>query len=71
MTLFRSEAHVDIWLDDARREKGAVVPLATVWQLAKAWYADPRDPGWRPRTREENQAVLSSVGLTGEFWQFG
>jgi hypothetical protein len=70
MTLFRSEAHVDIWLDAAKRQKGAVMPLSTVWRLAQVWYADPRNPAWRPRTREENQAVLSSVGLTGEFWQF-
>jgi hypothetical protein len=71
MTVFRSEAHVDIWLDATKRDKGAVVPLSTVWRLARAWYADPRDPNWRPRTREENQAVLTSVGLTGDFWQFG
>jgi hypothetical protein len=70
MSIFRSEAHVDIWLDATKRDKGAVVPLGTVWRLAKAWYADPRDPNWRPRTRDENQAVLTSVGLTGDFWQF-
>jgi len=37
--------------------------------LARAWYADPRDRDWRPRTRDESQAVLSSVGLTDSFWE--
>jgi hypothetical protein len=69
MSLFRSEEHVDRWLRDTRHAKGAVVPLAQVWELARAWYGDPRDPSWRPRTRDESQAVIASVGLTGEFWE--
>lgn len=69
MSLFRSEEHVDRWLAKTRRNKGAVVPLAQVWRLARAWYSDPRKPDWRPRTRDENQAVLASVGLTDPFWQ--
>lgn len=60
---------MDRWLKQMGHPRGAVVPLPVVWQLAKAWYADPRDPEWRPRTRDENQAVLASVGLTGEFWE--
>jgi hypothetical protein len=48
---------------------GAVVPIQTVWILAKAWYKDPRNPDWRPRTKEQSQAVLESVGLTGDFWK--
>ena len=68
MTLFRSDEHVARAFrnPDAR---GAVVPLEQVWRLAKAWYADPRDRDWKPRTRNESQHVLASVGLTGEFWQ--
>jgi hypothetical protein len=70
MSLFRSEEHVDRWLRETGNDRGAVVPLAQVWDLAKAWYLDPRDPAWRPRTLDESQAVLGSVGLTGEFWEF-
>ena len=70
MTLFRSEEHVQRWLDRSRSTRGAIVPLAQVWQLAKAWYTDPRNPSWTPRTRSESQAVLASVGLVGPFWQF-
>jgi hypothetical protein len=60
---------VDRWLRESGHARGAVVPLPVVWRLAKAWYSDPRDRHWRPRTRDENQAVLASVGLTGEFWE--
>jgi hypothetical protein len=46
-----------------------VVAIETVWNLAKAWYKDPRDSEWRPRTKDQSQAVLESVGLTGDFWR--
>jgi hypothetical protein len=69
MSLFRSEEHVERWLRKTHRAKGAVVSLAKVWELAAAWYVDPRDPSWRPRTRDESQCVLASVGLTGDFWE--
>ena len=69
MSLFRSEEHVERWLHSRELERGRVVPLEQVSRLAKAWYVDPRQPGWRPRTRDESQAVLGSVGLTGEFWE--
>jgi hypothetical protein len=69
MSLFRSEEHVQNWLRSNQRSLGAIVPLAQVWRLAKAWYLDPRQPSWRLRTRGESQAVLASVGLEGEFWE--
>jgi hypothetical protein len=69
MSLFRSEEHVRRWTRSKGYEIGAIVSLAQVWSLAKAWYADPRSRDWRPRTREESQAVIASVGLTGAFWE--
>ena len=69
MSLFRSEEHVDRWLAQTGNARGAVVPLSVVLHLSRAWYTDPRDPAWRPRTRDESQAVLASVGLTDDFWQ--
>jgi hypothetical protein len=69
MSLFRSEEHLDRWLRERGDTKGAVLTLQAVWRLATAWYSDPRAPGWRPRSRVESQAVLASVGLTGEFWE--
>lgn len=70
MSLFRSEEHLDRWLARTKNQRGAVLPLRRVWELAKAWYQDPRDPHWQPRSIEESQAVLSSIGLTGDFWTF-
>ena len=46
-----------------------ILPVATLWELARAWYGDRLDPGWTPRDRAANQAALKSVGLTGSFWQ--
>ena len=69
MLLFRSEAHVRAWLGD--RPEGAIVPIAQLADLAEAWWRDRLDPDWQPHTREQNQAILDSVGLTGDFWRLG
>jgi hypothetical protein len=37
--------------------------------LAHAWWSDRLADDWRPRTRQENQAILDGLGLTGPFWQ--
>lgn len=68
MSIFRSEEHLERWLKRTNNARGAVLPLQRGWDLAKAWYQDPRDPHWAPRSIEQSQAVLSSVGLTGAFW---
>ncbi len=67
MNLFRSEEHVARWLDG--RPLGVTVPVGTLAALAAAWWHDRLDPDWRPHTRDENQAVLDRVGLTGPFWR--
>jgi hypothetical protein len=69
MLLFRSEEHVEHWL--AGRAPGATISVATLCDLAHAWWANRLDPDWRPRTREENQAILDRLGLTGPFWSLG
>jgi len=69
MLVFRSEDHVDRWL--AGRTPGATIPITTLAELAKAWWWDRLDPNWQPHTREENQAVLDRLGLTGDFWRLG
>jgi hypothetical protein len=48
---------------------GGVLSLEQVWRLAKLWYSDPRRSDWRPRSRDEPQAVLTATGLTGPFWE--
>ena len=69
MLVFRSEAHVDTWL--AGRKPGATIPIATLAALAVAWWGDRLAADWRPHTREQNQAILESLGLTGSFWRLG
>lgn len=56
------------WLDANGWEAGATIPAATMNELARAWWTTRLDPGWRPRTTEESQAILEDVGLTGDFW---
>src|ERR687885_532245 len=38
--------------------------------ICAALHADDRlAPDWRPHTREQNEAILDRLGLTGEFWR--
>jgi hypothetical protein len=49
--------------------EGELVDLPTLKRLARRWYGDRLDPDWRPRTRDESQAILAEVGLTSDFWR--
>jgi hypothetical protein len=69
MLVFRSEDHLSRWL--AGRQSGATITVTKLAELAEAWWADRLDPDWRPHTREQNQAILDRLGLTGEFWRLG
>ena len=69
MLLFRSEDHVDNWLGG--RPRGEVISVLKLAELANAWWGDRLDPDWRPHTREQNQAILDRLGLTGPFWRLG
>jgi len=66
MNLFRSEEHIERWL--AGRVPGATIPVAKLAELAQAWWDDRISPDWTPHTREQNQAILQRLGLTGGFW---
>lgn len=67
MNLFRSEEHVERWL--AGRAPGATIPVTTLCDLAQAWWHDRLAPDWQPHTRDQNQAILTGLGLTDEFWR--
>ena len=69
MNLFRSEEHVRRWLAANGYEPGATITSAKMSELAHAWWDTRVDPDWQPRTRDENQAILDRLGLTGAFWQ--
>jgi hypothetical protein len=62
MRLFRSE-------EELPEPRGGVMPVPVLRRLAADWYGDRLDPGWRPRTRDQNQAILDRHGLTGPFWR--
>ena len=67
MNLFRSEAHIDRWLSG--REPGMTTDLTTLCELAHAWWGDRLAADWRPHTLEQNQAILTRLGLTSTFWR--
>jgi hypothetical protein len=69
MNLFRSEEHVARWLETNGYEPGQTLTAGKLSDLAQAWWSDRLAPDWRPHTREENQAILDSLGLTGDFWR--
>jgi hypothetical protein len=66
MNLFRSEEHIERWLEG--RAPGATIAVAKLSELAFAWWGDRLDPDWRPHTREQNQAILDGLRLTAAFW---
>ena len=47
---------------------GAVVTPGQVWTLARLWYSDRLDPGWRRPTAAEAAAMFREAGLDGPFW---
>ena len=67
MNLFRSEEHIKRRLDG--RSPGATIGVGKLSELAHAWWSDRLPPEWQPHTREQNQAMLDRLGLTGPFWQ--
>ena len=69
MNLFRSGEHALRWVDEHGYEPGATISATKLWELADAWWSDRLAPDWRPHTREQNQAILDGLGLTGPFWQ--
>jgi hypothetical protein len=67
MNLFRSEEHIARWL--GTRNAGVTISVGKLSELAHAWWDDRLAPDWVPHTRDENQEILDSLGLTGSFWQ--
>ena len=67
MNLFRSEEHIERWLDG--RVPGVTITVGKLSELAHAWWSDRLPPEWQPRTRDQNQALLDHLGLDGEFWR--
>jgi hypothetical protein len=69
MLAFRSEGHLERWLDNRGLERGATLTVDQTWTLAVAYYAGKADPDWRRRTPAESQALFGELGLDGPFWR--
>ena len=69
MVFLRSEEHLERWLAANGWEPGASMPAPQLNELARAWWWTRLDLGWRPRSRDDSQAILERVGLTGDFWE--
>lgn len=67
-SLFCSAACVDAWLAASGNRRGYVMDLATLWRLARGWYAGRLDRGYRRRDPAQAAGYFRSVGLTGAFW---
>lgn len=67
MNLFRSEEHIQRWLGG--RDPGATVTVTKLCELAYAWWDDRLSADWQPHTTSQNQAILDTLGLVGEFWR--
>ena len=50
--------------------RGALLSLEQTWALARLWYRDRLDPGWRRPTAADAAAAFAANGLDGEFWSF-
>ena len=69
MLLFRSEEHVDRWVEESGRPRGATMTVDQLWELAARWFSGRLEPGWRHPTPQEAEAIFVEVGLTGDFWR--
>lgn len=67
--MFCSRDHAEAWTAQHAPGAGYIADAVDVWRLAQPWYGDRVDPEFVPHTREHNQHLLESIGLTGPFWR--
>jgi hypothetical protein len=67
-SLFCSTDCVDDWLGRSGHERGYVMDLATLWRLARGWYAGRLDHGYTRRDPSDAADHFREAGLTGPFW---
>ncbi|GLW11547.1 membrane protein [Microtetraspora sp. NBRC 13810] len=66
--LFCSIDCVDAWLHDTGHKRGYVMDLATLWRLARGWYAGRMERGYIRRDPVSAASYFTEVGLHGAFW---
>ncbi len=65
---FRNEAQVSAWSANHGISRGAIMSLATAWELARQWYGATLTPDWRRKTPLEASQLFQQLNLTGDFW---
>jgi hypothetical protein len=58
-----------VWLGRTGHARGGIVTFDQMWALARRWYEGRLSPDWRGRSAEDAQAIVRSVGLSGDFWR--
>jgi hypothetical protein len=66
--IFCTESCVADWLQRTANQRGYVMDLATLWRLARGWYAGRLERGYQRRDPLAAAAYFADVGLTGPFW---
>jgi len=66
---FHNNEGVNQWCHRHSIEKGVILPINQVWELAKHWYGSYLDTDWSKWSREEARVIFEEVGLTGDFWK--
>jgi hypothetical protein len=61
---------VERWCRQENFPQGAILAVPQACNLGRTWYADRLDPNWRRKTKEETEAIFTSLGLTSDFWKF-
>lgn len=66
--IYCSNSCLDDWLDKTNQQKGYVMSLKTLWDLASNWYSGRLDEGYVRREPAAAKEYFRSVGLAGSFW---
>ena len=59
---------MDAWSALTGLPRGEVLTLDHTWELAKLWYQDRMDPGFRGRSADEAQHIFRQLGLHAPLW---
>jgi hypothetical protein len=66
--VFCDDRCLDAWLAREHRTRGYATDLATVWRLARGWYAGRLERGYTRREPSAAHDYMREVGLSGSFW---
>jgi hypothetical protein len=68
MLLFQSEEWIDKWCKRNHLERGEILTIHQVWELAKLWYQDRLSLDYHGRSLEQVAEIFRQIGLTSDFW---